>query len=44
MNTDTLDTETRTKLARILRHYAQGLLDDAQLYHAVCDLVFRHTH
>ena len=43
MNTDTLDTETRTKLARILRQYAQGIITDSRVYQEICTMLLeRH--
>jgi hypothetical protein len=45
MNTaDTLNTETRTKLARILRQYAQGLLTDSSIYQEVCKMLLERGH
>ena len=41
--TDALDTETRTKLARILRQYAQGILTDSRVYQEICTMLLeRH--
>jgi hypothetical protein len=36
---DTLDTETRTRLALILRQYAQGILTDSRIYQEVCKML-----
>ena len=37
--TDALDLATRTRLARILRQYAQGILTDSRVYHEVCKML-----
>lgn len=34
-----MTTETRTKLAVIIRQHNQGLLNDSQAYHAICNLL-----
>ena len=41
MNTcmDSLDLATRTKLARILRQYAQGILTDSRVYQEICKML-----
>ena len=33
-----MSMRTRTLLAVILRQHAQGIIDDAALYHAICNL------
>ena len=37
--TDGLDLATRTRLARILRQYAQGILTDSRVYYEVCKML-----
>ena len=40
MNTpDALDLATRTRLAHILRQYAQGILTDSRVYQEVCKML-----
>jgi len=34
-----LDLATRTRLARILRQYAQGILTDSRIYQEVCKML-----
>ena len=46
MNThmDSLDLTTRTRLARILRQYAQGILTDSRIYQEVCKMLLERGH
>ena len=37
--TDALDLATRTRLAHILRQYAQGILTDSRVYYEVCKML-----
>jgi hypothetical protein len=34
-----MSMQTRTTLATLLRHHAQGFLSDLDLYHAIADLM-----
>jgi hypothetical protein len=46
MNThmDSLDLTTRTRLAHILRQYAQGILTDSRIYQEVCKMLLERGH
>lgn len=37
--TDALDLATRTRLAHIVRQYAQGILTDSRIYQEVCKML-----
>jgi hypothetical protein len=39
-----LDIATRTRLSRILRQYAQGILTDSSIYQEVCKMLLERGH